>query len=197
MPHPDPQQVLQQLASALPLAESSPNCPAEVTQALRASKQLLEASAPGQPARQYAGSIRWTFEDDGYEPNGREIEVLIHYDWDDYSAGDSITPSSGGCAQIADLEVIAVRYFDDRGEVIDHDRHCLEAAWNAVEQNREQLEESCTDAGPNDGAGRTDPIRFSGMLAMQTSGQDQQGSPWRMTPSSRQRASKVRDLKHG
>ena len=194
---PDSNEVLEKLSAALPLAESSPACPAEVLEALKASKDFLTGSMSGGVRRQHAGSIRWTFEDDAYEPNGREIELLLHYDWEDYSPSDGVTPSAGGCAQITDLEVLAVRYFDEHGDVIDMDQHHLDTAWAVVERNRELLEEKCTDAGHRAVVGRTSPIRFFDSDPAEGSSEGQETSDWRMAPSARKRGGKQGIRKQG
>ena len=195
MAHSDLKTVLNKLEAALPVAESSPDCPHDVVEGLKAAHCLLSESAASHLRKQHAGVIRWTFEDDQYEPNGREIEVLIYYDWDDYSAGDGVTPSCGGCAQIADIEILAVRYFDEHGNVIGEQQHHLDVAWDAVESNRELLEEMCSDAGHRDDAGRTAPVRFPGTSGIESP--DSNESTWRMTPSARSRGATVRNLKQG
>ena len=101
------------------------------------------------------------------------------------------SPTGGSHAKIADIEVIAVRYYDDRGEEIGLDQHHHDAAWQAVEQNRVLLKETCTDAGHRDHAGRIDPIRFPEPTA------EEETSPWRMAPSARQRIAKLRIRKQG
>lgn len=195
MTGPSPKEVLDRLRVALPLAESIPDCPNAVVDAMRAAQRLLQASVTDLSQGKHAGSICWTFEDDQYEPNGREIEVIVYYDWDDYSAGDGVTPSSGGCAQIADIEVIAVRYFDEQGEAIDSDQHHQDDAWKAVERNRELLEERCTDAGHRENVGQTTPLRFPGSIADPPT--DPQTPGWRMAPSARERSARTRKSKQG
>lgn len=168
---------------------------ASVIDALEAARSCLAPTdAAGHlRARREGGLITRTFEDESFEPHGREFDVRVHYDWIDYSAGDAVTPAAGGHAVITDIEVIDVRYFDEHGRVIDVDQYHDDAATALAREQWEQLEEACTEQGARTGAGETSPLFFGAPLQTVP-----QAGPRRMAPSARQRgASHESGAAHG
>ncbi len=190
MLRPDLQVLADKIRAALPVAESMANCPPEILAALQAAQGVLRQAGQRLPAPGEK-TVPWTVQDAG----GCQIDVLLHYEWEDYCPGDRVTPSSGGCARIVDVEVVEVRYFDDWGEVITLEQQQLHAVWEAVEKNRELLEEMCTDAGHRADVGRSSPLYFPGPGQAGPAGSDAQG--WRMAPSARARSEKEPRRKQG
>ena len=190
MLRPDLQVLADKIRAALPVAESMANCPPEILEALQAANGVLRQADQRSPAPGEK-TVPWTLQDAG----GCQIDVLLHYEWEDYCPGDRITPSSGGYARIVDEEEVEVRYFDDWGEVITLQQQHLHAVWEAVERNRELLEEMCTDAGHRASVGLSSPLHFPGPSQAWPGASAEQD--WRMAPSARARSEKEQRRKQG
>lgn len=143
------EEVLQQVRSALNAGSEE-----ETRAALLASLQILDMLAEGRPPIQsskYDGSIEHTFEDEHYEPFGRAVDVRIHYRWCNYNPADKSHPVWG--AMIEDLDVLAIRYFDDSGNEVEASEHSLDVAWHLLHKCYEQVAEACTEDGYRRGVG--------------------------------------------
>src|SRR5687767_2311020 len=70
----------------------------KVIEALRSSLEMLDMVADSteafQPPR-HRGSIDYTLEDDACPPYGRQVQVRVYYDWDDYNPADEPFPIWG------------------------------------------------------------------------------------------------------
>jgi hypothetical protein len=97
-----------------------------------------------------------TFDDEDCPPFGRQIDVRVYYEWHDYDRADEPSPIWG--AQIQDVEVLAVRYFDQNGDVIGVADHHADLAWMLVEKNHERVTEACTADGYRRGLGAAHPL---------------------------------------
>lgn len=160
---------------------------ASVIAELRAA---LDALADDEASRQIPGPqsyrsprggyIERTLEDESFAPHGREFDVRVHFDWIDYSPGDATTPAAGGQAVIVDVEVVAVRYFDEHGNAISAAQHHDDAATALARQQWDLLEEACTAQGARMGAGITSPL-YSGV------GSEVHSTSRKMAPSARTR----------
>ena len=88
---------------------------AEIADTLRECIQVLDALNSSFDAehagRHHDDYVTWTIEDESYAPGGRELDLRLYYDWEDYSPGDHVTPHSGGYGSLEDIEVVAVRHF--------------------------------------------------------------------------------------
>lgn len=102
-------------------------------------------------AEKHAGYIDWTLQDESFEPSGRDFEVRVFFDWVDRGIGDSVTPSFGGYAEIADIEIIGVRYYDAHENLISAAQHHVEAAWQLLANDSGRIEDACTQAGKSAG----------------------------------------------
>ncbi len=170
----------EQVRRALPHATDK-----KMREALSASMQILDALlvAPKvDRSSKYAGSIHYTFEDEPYEPFGREVDVRVYYSWYDYDAADEPSPVWG--ATVDDLEVLAVRHFDKDGNELDQAEHDLDIAWHFLNNQHEEVTEACTEDRCHNGAGTAPiantPIRSSFKVAAEAA-----PSPApRMAPSS-------------
>jgi hypothetical protein len=136
------------------------------------------------------GYIERTLEDEAFEPNGREFDIRVHFDWIDYSPGDAVTPPSGGRAVIVDVEVVGVRYFDEHGNAISSAQYHDSAATALARAQWDQLEEACTEQGAKLGAGATSPLFSAATSAALPSGR-------RMAPSARARGTTRSERKLG
>ena len=77
----------------------------KMREALTASMQILDSllvDPKADPSTKYDGSIHYTFEDEQYEPFGREVDVRVYYSWHDYDSADEPSPVWG--ATVDDLE---------------------------------------------------------------------------------------------
>lgn len=129
--------------------------------ALNASLEILDALAESpraQRSSKYAGSIDYTFEDERYEPFGREIDVRVYYCWYDYDPADEPSPVWG--ATIEDIEVLAVRNYDKDGNEVLSSEHQLDLAWLLLNRQYEEVMEACTEDGYHRGAGES-PITYT------------------------------------
>jgi hypothetical protein len=140
-----------------------------------------------------AGYIDCTLDDEACEPYGREVDVRIYYDWQDYDAADEPFPVWG--ADIAEVEVRAVRYFDRAGETQAIGRHHDDVAWELVEKDRESLIERCTDDGCRRAVGVSHPLYSPSSLT--TAAPASTDGARRMAPSARARASSESQHKFG
>ena len=132
-----------------------------VRDALISSLEILEPLAEvsrGPRASKYAGSIDYTFEDEQYAPCGREVDVRVYYCWYDYDPADEPSPIWG--ASIEDVEVLAVRHFDQEGHEIPENEHRLDLAWFLLNRQYEEVTEACTADGYRQGAGES-PITYA------------------------------------
>ncbi|MEQ8789697.1 MAG: hypothetical protein RIC55_25610 [Pirellulaceae bacterium] len=93
----------------------------------------------------FSGSIDYTFDDEAYQPHGRQVEVRVFYRWEDYNRNDP--PLSAWGASIEQVEVLAVRYFDEDGHEVSPREHHDDLAWDLLEAQREQVTELCTEDG--------------------------------------------------
>jgi hypothetical protein len=116
----------------------------------------LTAPAAKDTTSRHAAYLDYTFDDEDCPPYGRQLEVRIHYDWSDYDRADE--PFSVWGAQVADVEVLAVRYFDQNGDAVEVDAHHADVAWLLLERNREQVTEACTADGCRRGVGAAHPL---------------------------------------
>jgi hypothetical protein len=129
--------------------------------ALHASLEILDTLAEmphAQRSSKYAGSIDYTFEDEQYEPFGREIDVRVYYCWYDYDSADEPSPVWG--ATIEDIEVLAVRNFDKDGNEVLSSEHHLDLAWLLLNRQYEEVTEACTEDGYHRGAGEA-PVTYT------------------------------------
>jgi hypothetical protein len=143
------EEVLQQVRSALHAGAEE-----ETRAALLASFQILKGLVEARPPIQsskYDGSIQYTFEDENYEPFGRAVDVRIHYRWCNYDSADNPHPVWG--ATIEDLDVLAIRYFDNSGNEVHASEHPLDVAWHLLHKNYQQVAEACTEDGYRRGVG--------------------------------------------
>ena len=113
----------------------------------------------------------------------------------DYSPGGRGTPGYGGFAEPAELEVLAMRYFNERGEEVGVSGFQEDLAWRLVEQHRPSIEEACTAAGYHSGVGTTHPLYTPGPMPAEV--RHWTGRERRMAPSSRERGSSTRRRKLG
>lgn len=170
---------------AIELAESGGDR-GELLESLREAREMLSAIAASRPATgatRHDGSIQYTLEDESCEPYGRELDVRVYFDWDDYSSQDA--PSTAWGARVSEIEVLAVRYFDQQGNSITVDEHHLEAAWELLERDRELVEQLCAEAA--DSQYITFDARRSAPAAVAL----------RMAPSQRDRRATSARRKHG
>jgi hypothetical protein len=124
-------------------------------EALQASLQLFESLVTEPRSNlqaKYAGSMDHTFTDEDYAPYGREIDVRIFYNWEDYNRADEPYPVWG--ATIEAMQVQEVRYFNDDGEVVSLDEHLSDVAGHLLSQHDESLSEGCTEDGFRKGIGK-------------------------------------------
>jgi hypothetical protein len=122
--------------------------------ALSASLKTLDALAETSsrnPLRHYAGTADFTFHDEECAPYGREIDVRIHYSWSDYNRTDQ--PSSHWGANVKEVELVAVRYFDQHGDVTTLGAHHRDLAQDLLSAHDQRLHEVCTDDGCRKGVG--------------------------------------------
>lgn len=182
----------QQVARALEITEQSGSA-AEIADALLECRAILEAMGKGADAddakQRHDGFIPWTFEDELIAPFSREMDVRLHYDWEDYSPGDGVTPHYGGFATLSHVEVVAVRYFDGRGKEISLGQYHADVAWHLAEMERESLEDTCTAAGSSGGVGKPHPLFVPAAQVPATAEESEQPAR-RMAPSARKRSSK-------
>jgi hypothetical protein len=154
--------------------------PQEAREALLASLQVLqslvESTVPDRSS-QHAGSIEYTFEDEGYEPYGRAVDVRVYYRWNDYNTADDPRPVWG--AVVEDLDVLAVRYFDESGNEIPAAEHASDLAWQLLDKSYQQVTEACTEDGYRRGAGAA-PLTYA---PGNTSAKGQTSAPDASSPS--------------
>jgi hypothetical protein len=152
--------------------------------ALAASLRILD-DATSSPAAEHpsshAGSIDYTFDDEAYEPHGRQVEARVFYRWEDYNQEDQ-TPATWG-ATIEGLQVLTVRYFDEDGEEVTPREHHQDLAWDLLEQHREQVTEACTDDGYRRGLGVAPPSYVPLSGASDSASPSAAGFAVRMAPS--------------
>jgi hypothetical protein len=148
-------EVLQQVRSALEKKGD-----VQVREALVASLQFLSALTEGATVRssKYAGSMLYTFEDENYRPHGRQIDLQIEYDWSDYDRSDEPFASWG--PTIMDVNVLAVRFFDEDGNEVPSEVHYKQLALDLLDKHEEQFIEACTGHGYQHGVGTT-PATYS------------------------------------
>ena len=128
---------------------------------------VADACSPAETTpNQFSGYVEHTFEDEDYEPHGREIDVRIHYSWHDYDRADD---RSLWGATIEDVEVLAIRYFDDQGNVAGTAEHREDVAWNLVRRHEDLLTDRCTQDGIQRGAGAGHPL-FAALSSTPASG---------------------------
>jgi hypothetical protein len=180
----------QKAAKALEAAEEN-GIAADISEALLECRDILEtlssqfdADANGR----HDGFIPWTFEDESIDPFSREMDVRLYYDWQDYCPGDRITPAYGGFATLSNVEVVAVRYFDEHGREASLGRYHADVAWYLAEQERESLEDACTAAGGSRAVGKAHPL-FAPTTPVPAAEESEQPTR-RMAPSARKRSSK-------
>jgi hypothetical protein len=185
-------------AQALELADVT-QVPAEVTDALRECLNVLEAF-DNRFDTEHAGHkhddfVTWTIEDHACFPGGREIDVRLYYDWENYCPGDHVTPDSGGFARLEDIEVVAVRYFDEQGNLASLGDHYHDVAWELAEKDRSVLDDAVTSVGYARGVGETNPLLVpSGLRHVE---EEREPSQRRMAPSARKRTSSQGVRKYG
>ena len=97
-------------------------------------------------------------DDESYKPYGRQFDIRVFYDWVDYSPGDSTTPAYGGFAEVADVQLIAVRYFDKQGNYTEAGEYNDDEVWQLVEAQRAEIEDACTQAANREGVGIANPL---------------------------------------
>lgn len=126
--------------------------------ALQSSLSLLNSltSAPQRDTAQHDGAIDYTFDDGDYQPHGRQVDVRIHFAWDDYNPADE--PFAVWGARIEDVQVLAIRYYNDEGNEVDAATHHVDLAWDLIEKNRTAITERCTEEGYRQGLGEADPL---------------------------------------
>ncbi len=160
--------LIDQLDEAIHLCQvTDPNALHQALEALIRSREVAQALADHTPVeprkrREYRGNIDWTFQD---ETGGREILARVYYDWEDYSPGDHDTPSYGGFAQVADIEIREIRYYSGEGKPISREEYDRNLVWELAEQCWAALEDACTEAGYRSDAGQPDPLYFPATTA--------------------------------
>jgi hypothetical protein len=152
------EEVLQQVRSALN-SGAEEDSRAALLACLQILASLGEVRQPVQSSK-YDGSIEYTFEDESYEPFGRAVDVRIHYRWCNYNPADNPRPLWG--ATIEDLEVLAIRYFDNAGNEVHSTEHPLDVAWHLLHKCYQQVTEACTEDGYRRGAGSAPPTYAPG-----------------------------------
>ena len=143
-------EVRSRLRAALELVDND-----QVRETLAATLQLLDDASDARPidrSSPHAGSVVYAFEDENYEPFGREIDIQIDYDWDDYDQADEPFASWG--PTIVNVSVLAVRYLDENGNEVPANVHYAELAGDLLNKHHEQLLEACTEHGYQQGVGR-------------------------------------------
>ncbi len=175
------QQVREQVQAAIASGAADGNHTVEVLQASLEILNALVAISPPRPrpGTLSGGSILHTFEDEDCPPAGREIDVRIHYTWNDYDPADEPFPIWG--AHIEDLEVLAVRYFDPHGKVLELGAYHQELAWSLLAKETEAVTQACTDHGCRTGVGMSHPLYTPSRVDLSP------GSARRMAPSARNR----------
>jgi len=183
---------------ALKLAEET-RVPQEVVDALRECLEVLD-TLDHRFDTEHAGHrhdefLTWTIEDPACFPGGREIDVRLYYDWEDYCPGDRVTPGSGGFASLTNIEVVAVRYFDERGNVVSLGEYHHDVAWDLAERDRATLEDAVTAVGYTRGTGETNPLFVPNRLT--PAEEERERAERRMAPSSRKRSPSQGFRKYG
>jgi hypothetical protein len=146
-----------QLHRASCIAEQS-SVPAELIEAIRAADALCSelVNSASTPARRFQGHLDYTFDDESYQPNGRQVDVRVYFNWNDYDPADGPVAEWG--AVIESVEVLAVRNFDHLGNAVDSHSHLQDVARELLEQNEEVVREACTQEGVRLGIGRSHPF---------------------------------------
>jgi hypothetical protein len=119
---------------------------AKVHQAIADKAQAIQRRAAN-----HSGCIDWLLEDEACEPYGWEIRVRVYYDWVKRSAGDHVTPAFGGYAEIADIDVLSVRYFNARHDAVSASQNHRDQAWSLIAKDASRIEDICTEAGRRSG----------------------------------------------
>ena len=156
--------------------------------ALQATSALLNSligPVTAGPEVPYRGWIDYTFDDDECLPYGRQVDVRIFYGWDDYNPADEPFPIWG--ARIEEVEMRAVRYYDQGGNVIELSLHHRDLAWDLLAREREMVIQACTDDGCRRSVGTAHPL-YTPARAQSPVG----ASVRRMAPSERLRGPQER-----
>ncbi len=181
------ERICQQIEAAWEAARRSGQDPATLD-ALGSSLARLRsltapASKPG--GSRHRAHLDYTFDDEDCQPYGRQVDVRIYYEWYDYDRADE--PSAIWGAQVEDVEVLAVRYFDQQGDVVGVEGHHSDVAWMLVEKDRQRVTEACTADGCRRGVGAAHPL-YSPPVQRSSAPSASHDAP-RMAPSQRTRES--------
>ena len=100
--------------------------------------------------------LDYTFDDELFEPFGRQIDARVYYHWNDYNPGDDSDVGWG--AVIDDVEVLSVREFDREGNSIPVAIYPRDLGWGILQQQLDEVREACTQEGARLGLGRSHPL---------------------------------------
>jgi hypothetical protein len=177
------QRLSAQLHRASSLAERT-NAAPELRAELNAREKLCGELLGSPPTRAplCQGYLNYTLDDESYQPHGRQLDVRLGFNWNDYDPHDD--PGATWGAVIESVEVLAVRYFDYQGNVVNSHDHLQGVARQLWERNEDEIREACTQEGVRLGIGRAHPFYRPAFNRM--SATNPAGSP-RMAPSARTR----------
>jgi hypothetical protein len=180
------QLVCRQVRQALEEATEAAVPPAVIA-ALHASEALCarlssESQSPGASAPQH-GALDYELQDESYPPFGRQIDVRLYFHWNDYDPADEPRPIWG--AVIDDVEVLAVRYFDAEGNVVEERDHLATVARDLLNEDWDAAVDACTEAGERTGMGTSHPLYRSATPQHRVAASVRSPGVPRMAPSAR------------
>ncbi|WP_254510973.1 hypothetical protein [Anatilimnocola floriformis] len=111
--------------------------------------------ARGEGRCKFAGCLEYVLEDEDFAPHGRNLELRVHYSWNDYDPTDD--PHAPWGPTIEAVDIVAVNHFDAAGNEIPADglEVSKEMAWELVEADAERVLEACREDGYRTGAGES------------------------------------------
>ena len=130
-------------------------------------------------SRNFAGSLDYTLDE---EAHGREIDIRLYYNWEDYNRADEPFPVWG--ATIEEFEILGARRIDES------DTEALECVEDDVSKVAQELVndleltliEACTEDGYHKGVGEAPPS-YSPPPILPVSSNTQSGLTARMAGS--------------
>ena len=108
------------------------------------------------PARcKFAGCLEYVLEDEDFAPYGRNLELRVHYSWNDFDPTDD--PHAPWGPTIEAVDVVAVNHFDADGNEVpaNNSEVTNQTAWELVEADAERVLEACREDGYRTGAGES------------------------------------------
>jgi len=152
----------------------------EMRQALLLCQALTDSVAAHPDPVDLSSHIVTVF-DESCGPFGREFDIQVDYQWQDFDITDA--PHAPWGAQIRQAQVVAVRYLNEQGESVSIAEHHADACDAWLRENWEQLQERCTQAG-SDSGGVVSPL-YAATPPTDTGNQIDcnNDSPRRMSPS--------------